>query len=379
MPGEPGRSLVMVPAWTGQATRDELDRQAASGLRPRSDYVELARALDADVMDTQYLTERASLLARAVARPAGVVPAQVLDAFLRQRRYRHIVARADRLGLPLALLFKLSGGRRDLVLISVWLSRPRKAVFLRRFKVQSHLRAIINYGSVQAELAHNRFGVPADKLHVCPQPVDERFWRPLDEPVGDGILSVGWEARDFGTLARAMEGIDAAVDLAIGSAVLRPSGDPDALFGPTVRATAQAGSGAGFRVHQQLPPLDLRLMYARARLVVVPLHDVDYDAGVTTITEAMAMGKAVVATRTRGQVDIIRDGENGIYVPPGDTAALRTAVRHLLDHPDDADRMGRAGRALVESRHTLDRWVRDVVDVIAGRSTITAVAGEVEE
>jgi glycosyltransferase involved in cell wall biosynthesis len=341
--------------------------------------VELARALDADIMDTQYLTERASLLTRAVARPAGVVPAQLLEAFLRQRRYHHIVARADRLGLPLALLFKASRGRRDLVLISVWLSRPRKAVFLSRFKVQSHLRAIINYGSVQAELARTRFGVPAGKLYVCPQPVDERFWRPLDEPAGDGILSVGWEARDFRTLARAMDGLDAGVDLAIGSAALRPSGDPDALFGPTVRETAQAGAGAGFRVHQQLPPLELRRMYARARLVVVPLHDVDFDAGVTTITEAMAMGKAVIATRTRGQVDIIRDGENGIYVPPGDAMALRGAVRHLLGHPDETERMGRAGRALVQRRHTLDRWVRDVVDVVADRSTIAAVAGEVKE
>src|SRR5436190_21559635 len=77
MPGEPGRSLVLVPAWAGQATRDELDRQAASGLRPRSDYVELAGPLDADIMDTQYLTERAGLLARAVARPAGLVPAHL--------------------------------------------------------------------------------------------------------------------------------------------------------------------------------------------------------------------------------------------------------------------------------------------------------------
>jgi glycosyltransferase involved in cell wall biosynthesis len=377
MPGERSRALVMVPAWAGQATRDELERQAAQGVRPRSDYVELARALDADIMDTQYLTERASLPARAVARLAGVVLAQILEAFLRQGRYDRIVARADRLGLPLALLFKLSRGRRDLVLVSVWLSRPRKAVFLTRFKVQSHLRAIVNYGSVQAELARTRFGVPAEKLYVCPQPVDERFWRPLDEPVGDGIVSVGWEARDFPTLARAMDGLDAGVDLAIGSAVLRPSGDPDALFGPTVREAARAGTGPGFRVHQQLPPLELRRLYARARLVVVPLHDVDFDAGVTTITEAMAMGKAVVATRTRGQVDIIRDGENGIYVPPGDAAALRNAVRQLLDHPEEADRMGRAGRALVESRHTLDRWVRDVADVVTGRAA--TAAAEVKE
>src|SRR5436190_15985247 len=107
MPGERGRSLVMVPAWAGQAPRAELEREAAADIRPRSDYVELARVLDADIMDTQYLTERATAVARAVARPAGVVPAQLVEAFLRQRRYEHIVARADRLGLPLALLFKL--------------------------------------------------------------------------------------------------------------------------------------------------------------------------------------------------------------------------------------------------------------------------------
>src|SRR3712207_6380714 len=98
-----GRSLVMVPAWPGQETRAELERQAAAGERPRTDYVELARALDADVMDMQYLTERASPLVRAMARRGGSVPAQVVEAFLRQGRYEHVVARADRLGLPLAL------------------------------------------------------------------------------------------------------------------------------------------------------------------------------------------------------------------------------------------------------------------------------------
>lgn len=367
MPGGRGRSLVIVPAWLGQATPAELGRQAAAGIRPRSDYVELARALDADIIDMHYLTERATGLSRALARPAGVVMAQIIEAFVRQHRYEHIVARADRLGLPLALLFKLTRGRADLVLVSVWLSRPKKAVFLSHFKVQSHLRAIINYGSVQAELARTRLGVPAEKLYVCPQPVDERFWRPGDIPTERRILSVGSEARDYPTLLRAVNGLDVPVDIAIGSTVLRPSGDIDALFGPTARTAARAGSAAGIEVHQQVSPVELRAMYARASLVVVPLHDVDFDAGVTTITEAMAMGKAVVATRTRGQVDVIRDGENGRYVPPGDADALRGAIRYLFDHPDRAERMGRAGRALVESRHTLDRWVADVAAVVSGR------------
>ena len=47
--------------------------------------------------------------------------------FLRRRRYRRIVAFADRIGLELALLFKLTRSRRDLVLVSNWLMRARKA------------------------------------------------------------------------------------------------------------------------------------------------------------------------------------------------------------------------------------------------------------
>ena len=62
----------------------------------------------------------------------------------------------------------------------------------------------------------------------------------------------------------------------------------------------------------------------------MPLVDVDFDAGVTSITEAMAMGKAVIVTRTKGQVDVIHDGVEGLYVPPADPAALREAIVHLL-------------------------------------------------
>jgi glycosyltransferase involved in cell wall biosynthesis len=315
----------------------------------------------------QYMTERATPVARVMAKLFGVVSAQIIEAFLRQGRYDHIVVRADRLGLPLALLFKLSMGRRNTVLVSVWLSRRKKAVFLSHLKVHSHLRAITNYSSVQMELARTRLGVPAEKLHHCLQPVDERFWRPLDEPTQDYILSVGSEARDYRTLVRAIDGLGVTAVIAIGGAVLRPSGDADALFGPMVRDTERASSPARVRLRQQVAPQELRRLYAQARFVVVTVHDVDFDAGVTTITEAMAMGKAVIATRSQGQIDVVRDGENGLYVPPGDADALRAAITRLLDNPDEAERMGKAGRALVESRHTLDGWVKDIADVVMGR------------
>lgn len=365
------RRLIMVPAWSGQDTVEELQRQAEAGERPRTDYVELARALDADVMDMQYMTERASPLARTVARRVGMVSGQLLETFLRRNRYEHIVARADRLGLPMGLLFKLTGGRRDLVLISVWLSRRKKAIFLSPLNVDSHLSAIINYGSVQMRYATERLGVEPDKLYHAPQPVDERFWVPVagPEPAHDYIFSVGAEARDYRTLAQALHGLDINAEIAIGSSVLDPSGDSDAMFGPMVRGTADADSTGTIRLHKQINHRRLRELYTGARFVVVPLHDVEYDAGVTVITEAMAMSKAVVVTRTRGQVDIVREGENGMYVPPGDPGALRAVIEHLLRNPAEAERMGRTGRKMAEAGHTLDGWVRDVAGVTLGRST----------
>lgn len=76
------------------------------------------------------------------------------------------------------------------------------------------------------------------------------------------------------------------------------------------------------------------------------------------------MGKPLVVTRTRGQVDLLRDGVHGLYVEPGDPAALRTAVERLLADPDEAERMGRAGRRLVEERYTLDGYVQRLSELV---------------
>jgi glycosyltransferase involved in cell wall biosynthesis len=358
-----GRGLILVPAWPGQTSSAELERLAISGARPRTDYVELARALDAEVMDFQYMQERATRVAWGIARHVGIVEAQIAEAFLRRGHYDHVVARADRLGLPLALLFKLARSRRDLVLISGWLSRQKKAIFLRNFKVHSHMSAIVNYSSVQMQIAADRLGVARGKLHHALQPVDERFWRPTGEAVEDMICSVGSEARDYPTLLEAVRGLDVSVELAVGSTVVRSKRAKGAEVAP-VPAVVPGDLPQNVRVRRSLSPRELRGLYSRARFAVVPIKDVEFDAGVTAMTEAMAMGKAVVVTRTRGQVDVLRDGEHGCYVPPGDAAALRAAIVHLMDHPGDAERMGRAGRALVEARHRLDGWVSQVAAVV---------------
>src|SRR6266851_6388415 len=194
-------NALIVRGWPGQLAPRELVRLAAHGERPRTLYVELARALDADVLDAHYLAAHGGRMSRAVSKRIGMLEGQVLEGFVRRRRYRHIVAFADRIGLELALLFKLARSRRDLVLVSNWLTGPSKRRLLDRGAL-SHLGTIIGYGSVQLELAAERYSVPREKLHVALQPVDELFWQPTKTVVEDLICSVGCVSgfRDYRTL-----------------------------------------------------------------------------------------------------------------------------------------------------------------------------------
>ena len=109
---------------------------------------------------------------------------------------------------------------------------------------------------------------------------------------------------------------------------------------------------------------ELRDLYASSQLVVVPLYENDFQAGVTTMLEAMAMGKAVIVSRASGQTDVVEHNVNGLYVPPADPAALRGAIVHLLDHHEEAARLGRSARHTIEAAMSLDLWVDRISRVI---------------
>lgn len=397
----PGRSAVLAPNVPGTPGAGEMARLARAGRMPRRDYVEVARALDADVLDADFMKTRASRVGRLVAQRAGVVHGVVYEAYAHGRRYEHVVAWADRVGLPLALLNKLSGRRRDLALQSCYASEGLKGRMLKDARVHTHLGALTYFSSVQQRLAVERLGVPAQKTAYVGNNVDERFWAPLDVPVDGGVVAVGWEARDYPTLLSAMVDAPCAVHVAVGTLGLwAATADPgDGAQAPSDaarraffeelrgtltypmykawidRADAGAGAGSSITVHHQLGPQELRNLYARSRVVVVPLHDVEFDAGVTAVCEGMAMGKPVVVTRTRGQIDVLSHGEHGFYVPPGDPRALREAIQHLLDDPARAEQMGRAGRAHVVQHHALDDFVSKVVDRVRSTKGTSAVAG----
>lgn len=82
------------------------------------------------------------------------------------------------------------------------------------------------------------------------------------------------------------------------------------------------------------------------------------DACPTVVLEAMAMRRAIVASRIGGIVDLAVDDETALLVPPNDAAALRAAMQRLAADPPLRSRLGRAGS---------DRVARFRVGAVVGR------------
>jgi len=83
----------------------------------------------------------------------------------------------------------------------------------------------------------------------------------------------------------------------------------------------------------------------------------------TSILDAMACGKAVVASAVGGIPEVVAAEETGLLVPARNPTALAAAVVRLLGDRALADRFGAAGRTRVEQRFTAERMVQETLDV----------------
>jgi glycosyltransferase involved in cell wall biosynthesis len=226
------------------------------------------------------------------------------------------------------------------------LSVKKKMLFFDIFKIQSHIDIFFVYSTWQKRFIETRWHLSPDRVVFTPFMVDTRFFAPEQVTARQSdrphICAVGLEARDYPTLLQAVRGLDLEVTIAAASPWSKRS---DTTEGETIPEHVRVS---------RFTQLELRQLYADCQFMVMPLYDVNFQAGVTAILEAMAMSRAVVCSRTPGQTDVVVDGETGLYVPPADPQALRAAIEYLIAHPEDAARMGQAGRRRVEQMMNLD-------------------------
>jgi len=81
------------------------------------------------------------------------------------------------------------------------------------------------------------------------------------------------------------------------------------------------------------------------------------------LMEAMSMEIPCITTWITGIPELIRDGIDGLLVPPADDVALATAITRLIEEPVLRERLGVAGRARVSEKYDLRRNVARLADV----------------
>jgi hypothetical protein len=395
-PAGPRVLLVISVPEPDATTRTQIE----AGLQPRRDFDELQRALNADVfyIDSAPPSALGRVARRVLGRRIGARVGLAFAVVTLRKRYDIVFTDTDAVGLPLALLLKLRRvGERELRHVTLshnltsmrnpMASIAKRALF--RCGITSHVHTMIVHSSAQRVLATTTFGMPTSRVVQLPYQVDATFWDPAaaEDRSPDGGTAVlpipGHECRDYPALLEAIRGLD--VDAKIS----------------TRRVTAQQAEMASrpewpenLRFKEYEYP-SLRDLYASARFVVVPLLPVDFQAGITVVLEAMAMGKAVIVSGISGQTDVVRDPRcggrglvqrdwwpgfiessdvaeslghlaTGLYVTPGDPSDLRDAIKYLLKHPYEAHEMGRNGRTVVEALFTVEAFAERFARAIRG-------------
>jgi glycosyltransferase involved in cell wall biosynthesis len=190
------------------------------------------------------------------------------------------------------------------------------------------------------------------RVELVPHGVDLERFAPAPPPGGDPLrlLAVGRfvEKKGFEVLIEALGRLTVPFRLRIvGDGPLRARLEHAA----DMHGVADRIDFCGALTHQALPAA-----YAAADAVVVPsVQDAggDRDGLPNVVLEAMACGRAVVASRVAAIPSAVSDGDSGLLVAPGDATALGAALERLAAEPRLRSRLGDAGRARAERDYRL--------------------------
>ncbi len=146
----------------------------AAGRRPRPDYVALADALGADLIDHD-AAERGRL-SRLAARLVGSDIVLAWACFRRRKRYATVFTDGEQVGMPFAALCWLVRRRPRHVMIGHLLSPRKKLLVHRALHLRRNIDRVVVYASAQRDLAIGTMGYPPDHVTLTTFMVDTEFW-----------------------------------------------------------------------------------------------------------------------------------------------------------------------------------------------------------
>lgn len=302
---------------------------------------------------SQTWREAVTTICRMDETPDDLGPLRQAFRLLRLRsRFDVVVTLGSRASLAYGVLCALLRLPSKQIMTEVFLDNPCPRCPLWRMKtalfrwISHRALGILTNSSGEVGFIAKRFWIPESKLRFVP------MYTTIEHPglreKNDGtVVSIGRTLRDLDTLVAAARDIPAPVIIVAGRPDRLPPNPP-----PNVK------------VLREIPEDQAHGILSRTAVSVLPLLPAERSTGQVVLFEAMAMGKPVIATRTVGTVDYIRDGENGLLVEPGDAQALAKAVNRLLEDSALARRLAAAALADCQSEWDAETHARRKRDAI---------------
>jgi glycosyltransferase involved in cell wall biosynthesis len=319
-----------------------LRAEVIDGLQPRPEWLRLEELYGVELLDWSALRRSGGhrSVLRSVAHVARALPSV--------RQSEVVFSDGEHIGIPLAMGMRVLRIKTPHLVIGHHLDTPAKRLVFRWLKPYRRMDQILVHSPNQLVPDHKELAVLTPLLRVVPYGIDTDFWSPQAVAEEDGlVVSAGREHRDYETLLRACP---ETAQLFIAD---HSPHSPDARRAEPEMWPANVERRA-------LDRLDLRQMYGRAALVVVPVIDTPFPFGITTVLEGLAMGKAVVVSDTEGLRGVVEDGRTGVVVAPGDVTGMRRAIEDLLADPERRKQLGEQARQTAIERFGIDVYAGEL-------------------
>jgi L-malate glycosyltransferase len=261
-------------------------------------------------------------------------------------------------GVPAARLFRvprvISSQRAHRALTPGWRRR------LLRVTDRLTDAIVVNSESVRRELIEvDR--VPPKLIHLCPNGVDTSIFRPAaktrEGPIVIGTIGVLRPEKSLETLLQAFGRLKRGIDARLRDARLLIVGGGSSLAGlEDLARKLDLGTECTFEPATKDVPARLRSI----DIFVLPSIS---EALSNALMEAMACGCCAVASEAGGNPELVRNRENGLLFPPGDSEALAACLEVLLGDPALRARLAAAGAERMRKEFSIESAVARMEEI----------------
>lgn len=285
--------------------------------------------------------------------------AQGLKVLILRKNY-DIILTTTGTGLFLALLRFLLPWKKPFISEILWQvdanNKYAESIFDKLLKTTLRLNVdrIICVASSQEKSFSKSLRIPEKRIEYVPFGIDSVFFTPEENlPTVNSkiILFVGDAFRDELTLVRAIRNLPVKL--------VRVSDDHRiAEIYRQMKVESNSVALQNMVILTGISDLRLRQLYAESTIVVVPIiSNCKEPAGLTSLLEAMSMGKTVIVTNGLNSEDYVVADKTGIIVEAMNPENMRKAIVKLLENDSERIRIGNCARQSVEENFNFERNV----------------------